>query len=703
MSQMPSFAHIASKRTSILFDLRSGHAELIYVGSALSPDENLEALCDVRRRARHESQSDVPQPLSILPQSGRGYLGRPAIHLSRHGRTIETHFRINGTEAVEDEIRFHFQDDMQLISLTTLWTIEPSGLVTVQTKVENIGNQSLEILAIASVALPLPHWASEFVQYSGRWAAEMRQSTATIRRGTIGSSSFGGRSGFSGSQWALFHEENAGSDNGRVLACHLGWSGDAELTIERDSDGRSLLIMGPRIDAGEISLAPGEAFAAPKAYFHCGNGGKDEAMQAFHRKVLANIPQISVGRPRKVHLNSWEAFGFDYNLPKLVRLVDDAASLGVERFVLDDGWFEHRRNDQTSLGDWLPDPAIFPQGLSSLISHVQSCGLDFGLWVEPEMISPKSRLYRDHPDWCISNDSHDRPTQRNQLVLDLSNEDANAYIFERLDELLNDNAISYLKWDHNREIFPRSAKGISQTRALYALLDRLRCAHPDVEIESCASGGGRVDLEILRRCSRYWASDNNDAIERLKSNKGWFQFLPLATIGNHVGPSPNPITGRRLAMDFRAKVAMFGHMGVETDPAAMTPDEQSCLAEHINLYKSWRSVLHGGQLSAIKCADPNVYGWLCYQDGKGIALAAQTQFSEDYDAPPVTLSGLPKESRFHIRLLQPWPAAGAWRLNDPAAWERGFVLTGQALAEVGLALPLTRPETAWLISVERIG
>ena len=204
--------------------------------------------------------------------------------------------------------------------------------------------------------------------------------------------------------------------------------------------------------------------------------------------------------------------------------------------------------------------------------------------------------------------SSDLPTQRHQRVLDLSRPEVTDYLFARLDTLLRDNDIAYLKWDHNRELFPRAGRGHAQVHALYALLDRLRAVHPGVEIESCASGGARVDVGILRRASRVWASDDNDPIERLRVNRGWFQFLPLSVTGNHVGPNPNPVTERRTDMDFRAKVAMFGHMGVEADPARMTEDERRVLAAHIALYKAWRGVLHGGRLFAVETGSPSLHG-----------------------------------------------------------------------------------------------
>jgi alpha-galactosidase len=488
--------------------------------------------------------------------------------------------------------------------------------------------------------------------------------------------------------------------HGRIIAAHLAWSGDHHLLVERDTEGCASVMIAPRVEAGEIILGPTESYTTPTAMFAFSNNGLSGVRDKFHAKANALAAQAKT--PRKVHLNSWEALGFDFDLPSLQRLADEGSALGVERFVLDDGWFKGRRDDTTSLGDWFPDPQIFPDGLGRLIDHVKSRDMDFGLWVEPEMVSPDSDMYRNHPDWCLHSDGISRATQRNQLVLNLDRPEVSKALFDQLDSLLCDHDIAYLKWDHNRDLFPLAGQGHAQTRALYALLDKVRAVHPRVEIESCASGGGRVDFEILRRCSRVWASDNNDAIERLRINRSWLQFLPLKVIGNHVGPSPNPVTGRRLSMDFRAKVALFGHMGVEADPATMSESERKSLATHIAIYKEWRTVLHGGRLTQIESTDPGIFGWLSWNGERGLALVAQTRFADDFNAQPVQLVGLPVQDRYRVRLIEPWPARAVRSLPNPDLWREGYMVSGHVLSEIGLPLPLRLPETAWLISVETV-
>ena len=457
--------------------------------------------------------------------------------------------------------------------------------------------------------------------------------------------------------------------------------------------------MGAALAQGGQVIQPKGVFGGSPVVFALAPD-RSALAQTFHRHLRESVlPARAAWGPRKVHLNSWEALGFNLSEPALIALAEDAASLGIERFVLDDGWFGGRRDDTTSLGDWTVSPDVFPNGLAPLIARVHALAMDFGLWVEPEMVSPDSDLYRAHPDWCLHIEGHERPTMRAQLALNMDREDVREYLFTCLDSLLREHAIAYLKWDHNRDLFPNAP---GQTQGFYALLIALRTTHPQVEIESCSSGGGRIDLGVLSRTHRVWPSDNNDAIERLRIIPAWSQFLPLEVLGSHVGPSPNPITGRRLGMDFRAKVALFGHMGVEADPARMSDKERATLSAHIALYKNWRGVLHSGALHRLAHPNPNVTAMMVTHEGEALALAAQTAFSPVFDAVPVRLAGLEPDARYRVTLPEPWPPKARHYLANPESWREGLVLSGTALMTQGLALPLTHPETAWLIALEAI-
>lgn len=700
MADIPSLVRLDGKALCLVFDFRNGAAELAYLGPPLPLSEDISAICDLRRRGPHESQPDTSVPRSLLPQTGQGYGETPALILQRGGESLHTNLALAAILQEPASIRICFIDPAAQISVQIHWWLESFGLVNSEVSLTNDGSKAVTVLALAALCLPLPSWATQQTRFAGRWASEMQESRSLIPRGQSGGASFGGRAGFGGANWIRLEEACVTEPQGRSIAAHLAWSGDHLLLVERDADGTANLMMGPRIEAGEIILAPGETYTTPTAMFAFSDQGVAGVRAAFHHKAGELAGQSN--SPRKVHLNSWEALGFALDMTSLKRLAVDASALGVERFVLDDGWFKGRRDDTTSLGDWSPDPMLFPDGLGPLISHVKAHGMDFGLWVEPEMISPDSDLYRANPDWCLHSPGIPQATQRNQLVLDLTRAEVTDAVFDRLDVLLRDNEIAYLKWDHNRDLFPLAGNGIAQTCAVYALLAKLRAAHPQVEIESCASGGGRVDFGILRHCSRFWASDNNDAIERLRINRSWFQFLPVRVIGNHVGPSPNPITGRRLSIDFRAKIALFGHMGIEADPAEMTEGERRSLARHIEVYKEWRAVLHEGRLTGIESPDPGIFGWFSWDGNRGIALVAQTLFADDFTVTPICLIGIPLENQYHVRLIEPWPSRAARYLPQQDKWREGFIVSGQALAEIGLALPLHLPETAWLIAVETL-
>ncbi len=700
---VPPFLRLDHGGTCLVLDLRRGGARLVHLGAPLPESENLVALALASSRWRHESQPDHPPLPSLLPQAGQGGMATAAVRCLRLGQECETSFNLIAATQQGSGLQLQFADAFAGIQVELRWQLHDTGMVSSHCRLTNTGTTPLTVVRLASLALPLPGQFTQVVRFPGRWAAEMREERVPLARGLLAAVSHGGRPGFSGAQWVRLEGEDATETRGAVLGAHLAWSGDHELVIERDADNESRLLLAARIDIGEVILAPNEVYAAPEALFHCGEQGRYGLRTVFHRHALEQVlPRSATSTPRKVHLNTWEALYFNQSLPDLCSLADTTAALGIERFVLDDGWFHGRRDDTTSLGDWTPDATVFPEGLSPLIAHVQALGMDFGLWVEPEMVSPDSDLYRQHPDWCIALPGQPRPTQRHQLVLDLSKAEVTNHVFSQLDALLRPGNIAYLKWDHNRELFPLAGRSQAQALAHYALLDRLRAAHPAVEIETCASGGGRVDLGVLQRCSRFWASDNNDPIERLAINLGWFQFLPPRVAGNHVGPSPNPITGRQSSMHFRARVALFGHMGVEADPRRMPSYDFAMLQQHIAFYREWRDVLHEGAWSIPECSEPGVYGWLAMHEGRGLALAAQTRLAGTYDVPALRFTTLNPNARYRVKLPEPWPEKAQRYLAAPEQWREGVVLSGTALATTGLALPLAQPETAWLVTLEQL-
>jgi alpha-galactosidase len=411
-----------------------------------------------------------------------------------------------------------------------------------------------------------------------------------------------------------------------------------------------------------------------------------------------------MGKPRPVNFNTWEAVYFRHDLDELKALANLAAEIGAERFVLDDGWFRGRRDDTAGLGDWTPDAAKYPHGLTPLIEHVRALGLAFGLWVEPEMANADSDLLRAHPDWTLGVAGRKQPLGRNQYVLDLTRPEVFENIFGQIDSLLAGNAISYLKWDMNRDLTHPASSGRPaahrQALAVYALVDRLRAAHPTVEIEDCSSGGGRADFAMLKRTERIWLSDCNDPIERQAMQRAFTTFFPPEVMGAHVAATADHTTGRRASMDFRALTALFGHMGVEADVRAFTDSERAALKRWISVYKTHRALIHTGRLSRQPVSDPAALAFMIAGETEALASYAQLQVRANVSPDPLRLKGLDPNASYRIVMLAP-PASPI--ASDPAL-VRGETVqaSGRMIARTGLPLPPLRPGSIALFHLTRV-
>jgi alpha-galactosidase len=495
---------------------------------------------------------------------------------------------------------------------------------------------------------------------------------------------------------------------GEVVGLHLAWSGNHRLLVERLRDGRLQAQAGELFLPGELTLAPGETYETPILYVARSETGLNGLSDRYHPFVRDRILGGRLqAKPRPVHFNTWEAVYFRHDLAELTALADLAASVGAERFVLDDGWFEGRDDDTTSLGDWRADPRKYPDGLGPLIEHVRGLGLEFGLWVEPEMANAASQLLRDHPDWTLHESDRAQPLGRGQYVLDLTRPEVAANIFAQLDALLSAYPIGYLKWDMNRDLTHAASGGRPaahrQTRAVYALIDRLRAAHPGVEIESCASGGGRADYEILRRTDRIWVSDNNDPIERQVIQRGFSIFFPPEVMGSHVAATANHTTGRRTSIALRALTALFGHMGIEADVRGFSASELAALKDWIEVYKDHRALLHHGRTVRQVHADPGAVATLVVDSDGALASFAQLHTPAHATPDPLRLVGLDPDAVYRARLLNPPRRPGGGMKTAPAL-VRGETLeaSGRMIETVGLPLPILGPGGIAVFRLERL-
>jgi alpha-galactosidase len=517
--------------------------------------------------------------------------------------------------------------------------------------------------------------------------------------------------------WAL--APGTGEWCGEAWGLHLAWSGNHALHVEVLPDGRRVAHLAELLLPGEVCVDPGATHEAPEVVGAYSGGGLTPASWAYHRLVRARPHHPGASRPRPVVCNTWEATYFDHDAARLRALADAAAAVGAERFVLDDGWFGGRRHDRAGLGDWVVSREAHPEGLAPLISHVRSLGMDFGIWVEPEMVNPDSDLHRAHPDWVLADPRYEPVLARHQLVLDLARPEAYAHVRDRLHALLAGHEIAFVKWDMNRDhVHATGARGAagtrSQTLAVYRLLDELRAAHPRVEFESCASGGGRVDLEILRRTERVWASDCIDPLERQHVQRGTSMLLPPEVIGSHVGADRSHTTGRRHDLAFRVATAMFGHLGLELDLAVLDAGERSRLAEGVALYRRHRALVHGGDAVRFDPpgdADPSgddpellAHGVYSVDRSEALVCLARLRTGRSLTPPPLRLPGLDPARRYRVaRVALPGERAdrptGSAR-HDPAWLAPGAApleMTGEALATLGVQPPALWPEQAFVV------
>jgi alpha-galactosidase len=708
---LTTFVHLRAGGCSLLLDAGGPRlpavlhwgADLGDSASAVWPD-----LALAKATAAARAALDEPVPCSLVREHAAGWPGRPTLSGHRAGSDWSPSFTLAEVDHDgEDRVTVEGADKVAGLRLRSELELSPAGLLRLRHTLRNDGEEPYTVNEL-SCALPIPAQATELLDLSGRWCRERHPQRHPLPLGSWVRENRRGRTGHDATIGLLAGTPGFGARHGEVWAVHVGWSGNHLSYAERLPSGDGVLGAGELLLPGEVELAPGAEYAAPWVYAAYSPRGLDGVAAAFHGHLRGRPGHPGPDRPRPVVLNTWEAVYFDHDLQRLRALADTAAELGVERFVLDDGWFRHRRDDTAGLGDWYVDETVWPRGLAPLIGHVRALGMEFGLWVEPEMVNPDSDLYRAHPDWVLQAGGRLPPAARNQQVLDLANPDAYDHIRSRLDALLSDNDIAYLKWDHNRDLVDAGHQGHAgvhaQTLAVYRLLDELRAAHPGVEIESCSSGGARVDLGILERTDRVWASDCNDALERQAIQRWTGLFLPPELIGTHVGPPRSHTTGRVHDLPFRAATALFGHAGIEWDVTAASPQERAAVASWIAFYKRHRGLLHSGEVVHADHPDPAVAVHGVVARDRSEALYAYVQLATSPFAVPaaVRLPGLDPARSYLVEPVHPaGPPRTAQRL-PPWYAAGGVTLPGAVLEAAGLAMPGLDPEQALLLRVRAV-
>ncbi|HEX4199388.1 MAG TPA: alpha-galactosidase [Caulobacteraceae bacterium] len=701
---MSRFLRLDGGGQTLLLQTAAGPPRLAYWGERLPDAFDEPGLAALAERATPHGMLDGGEALDLFPEAGRGFTGHPALECHRDDGSFVTQLAFVDSAEILGGVEVRLADLAAGVEVALIVEMDAeTGVAAFRARVRNTGTTPLHLDWVAAAALPSPD--DEVLLFDGRWAREFRTLRQRVETGLLVKDNRTGRTSHHSPPFMVLGEPGFGEHHGGVLGVHFAWSGDHRLLIERLRDGRVQVQAGELFWPGEMTLAAGEAYETPRLYAALSAAGLNGLSARFHPFVRhAVLGDRLTDKPRPVNFNTWEAVYFRHDLTELKALADAAAAVGAERYVLDDGWFKGRPTDASGLGDWTADPAKYPDGLGPLIDHVRGLGLEFGLWVEPEMANADSDLLRAHPDWILGVAGRDQPLGRGQYVLDLTRPEVAAHIFAQIDALLAAHPIGYLKWDMNRDLTHPASGGRpashNQTRAVYALIDRLRAAHPAVEIESCASGGGRADYEILRRTDRIWTSDCNDPIERQSIQRGFSIFFPPEVMGAHVAAAVNHTTGRRTSLDMRALTALFGHLGVEADVRAFADAERMALQAWIEVYKTHRELIHHGQVVRQETADPHAVATMAVGEAGALASYAQLDTAAYATSDPFRIKGLDPDALYRVRLLN--PARAGMKAAPALASGAPIEASGQLIETMGLPLPILRAGQIAVFHLERV-
>ena len=537
----------------------------------------------------------------------------------------------NNDEALT--LTIHLQDPVTCIEIDLLYTIfAQNGIIARSAKIYNNSTEAVHLTTAMSLCLDLPDCDYEWLQFSGSWARERDLKIRKLEQGITAINSTRGHSSHEHNPFVILKRPHTTEKNGEAIGFSLIYSGNFLAQAEVDTHNVTRMLLGINPATFDWKLTPNTSFQTPEAIMIYTDKGLNTLSQAFHKLYQKRLARgYWRDKERPILINNWEATYFDFNEDKLIAIASKAKECGVELFVLDDGWFGQRTDDHAGLGDWTPNKDRLPNGIKGLSEKIEQLGMKFGLWIEPEMANLDSDLYRNHPEWLLQTPNRNLSECRHQYVLDYSRKEVVDYIYNMLAKILRDSKISYIKWDMNRSItecyslaFPADQQGEIFHRyilGVYDLYDRLTTEFPHILFESCASGGARFDPGLLYYAPQGWASDNSDAIERLKIQYGTSYAYPISSIGSHVSIVPNHQVFRSTPLHTRANVAYFGTFGYELDLNKLSIDEQEIVRQQIKFMKKYRKLLQFGTFYRLNSPfNDNVTAWMVVSDDKKTAL-----------------------------------------------------------------------------------
>lgn len=708
-----SLIKIETENLSLVFKKeRTDGLKLVYFGEKLK-DKN--SLLDKRFLHRPDTK-DSFIPEAYLNYGGRNYL-EPALKVTHSNGSVTTELKVIGQEnqtasdktlhTIKLKDRYYdFYVDL------VFEAFQKENVITQHVNIRNGEKGNVELQNFYSFYLPLNSQSYYLTQFHGTWAKEMQLKESQLTPGMKAiESKKGNRTTQSENpSFIVSLNQKAKAYEGEVIMGSLAWTGNYKLNFELDETNQLNILAGINPFGSAYPLKPKQEFTTPKMVFTYSNSGYNQGTRNLH-DWARKYSLYQSDKTNEIVLNSWEGAYFDFNEEKITKMIDDAASMGVEVFVLDDGWFGNkypRNSDKVGLGDWQVNTKKLPKGIDYLAKHAIAKGLRFGIWIEPEMVSPQSELAEKHPDWVVKSPYRDIPTLRNQWLLDLTNPKVQDFIVKTFDEVVAlSKDITYIKWDANRHVESvgsgylnekeQSKFWIDYTHGLYKIYERIRKQHPDITIQLCASGGARLDYKALQYHNEFWPSDNTDPYTRIPLQFSTNLFFPAKAMGTHVTITPNHQTGDISSLKLRCDVALMGRMGVELQPKDMTEKELTFLKAAISNYKKIRDIVQQGDLyqlwSPYEEGEWSATNYVSKSKDRALFFAFSLGFHERTIMSTFRMKGLEANGRYKITELNP---QGVVRYPG-----NGQVLSGEYLMKVGINSNIQRRGDSYVLYLEK--
>ena len=715
--ETPAFALHTAGSSYLFRVLPSGHLEQLYYGRRIDP-EGAEELASLTEKRSFEPggvirYDDADPPLVLedtcleMSSGGRGDIREPFLELVHPDGSRSSDFLFETAEITAEKPPFRtlpgaYSEEGRAEHLCVTLRDRAFGLrlelhyyvwpdcdcISRSARLLNDSAGTVEVERLLSLQLDLPDSGYGVTCFHGAWVREMDRDTLTLPAGKFVMESRTGSSSSRMNPFFLLHDPLATEERGDAWGFNLIYSGNHYEAVEVNAFGKTRVVTGMNPQGFRWLLEPGESLEAPEAVMAFSSEGFGGVSRSMHRFVREHIVRGEwKHRPRPILLNSWEASFFDFNEESLLALAGEGKRLGIELFVMDDGWFGERRDDSRSLGDWDVNLQKLPGGLKGLSDRLRALGLDFGLWVEPEMVNVRSRLYEAHPDWAMAIPGKPHSEGRKQRLLDLANPAVQEYLIEKMTEVFSSADIRYVKWDFNRifsDVFspslPPERQGETAHRyvlGFYRVMEAITARFPHILFEGCASGGNRFDLGVLCYFPQIWASDNTDAVSRVRIQEGYSFGYPLSVLGAHVSAVPNHQTLRQTPEDTRFHVAAFGLLGYELDLRRLGEEEKAAMAREIALYKAWREVFQFGEF--YRGRSGNLHEWTCVSPDRSRAagLLFQELMRPNTQSERYFAGGLEPESRYRFRSGDP---CGLHEREDTLASGASLMSAGVKLA-----------------------